>query len=61
MDFVPWRLCRTILAELADNTALGQVDPRWFHQAQGIGGMEGMLAKAILMTLATFSRSSTLA
>ncbi len=24
MDFVPWRVCRTILADLADNTVLRQ-------------------------------------
>ena len=43
---MPWRLCRTILAELADNTVLGQVVPSWFHEAGGTGGVEGEAATA---------------
>ena len=35
---MPQALNRTILPDLADNTALGQVVPSWFHQAGGTGG-----------------------
>ena len=46
MDFVPWRLCNTILADRVYNAAPGQVVLRWFHQARGTSGVEGVLTTA---------------
>jgi len=40
VDFVPWRLCNTILADRVYNAAPGQVVLQWFHQARGTGGVE---------------------
>lgn len=41
MDFVPWRVCRTILADLADNTVLRQ---RYLAGSIRPGVLVGVLA-----------------
>ena len=46
MDFVPWRVCRTILADLADNTVLRQrYSSGSIIPGRGTGGVDGVLTK----------------